>query len=429
MALRFLKLTPPRVRAGRRGGVAVAEQVLSSEAVADAADGPGGLLAAIGALRDALVGFEAELWSGAACAAAVERLAEAERLCASARARAAARAGECGAHRGRGFGSTAEWMARLAGTSTGAARAELETIAALGECPATAEAVAAGELSLAQAREITSTAAKVAGVEGELLSHARTHSLRGLKEKARRLRLDSIDPEELHRRQHAEQRFRHGTNEIGQIWGSFALPPEVGIPIINRLDVETDRLWRAGRSEGRTEPRDYYAALAFAAMLAGEGKPHHLRADVVFVCDLRAYRRGHAHEGEPCHVIGGGPVPVHVVRDAVEADAFIKAVTHDGVDIHTVVHYGRYLKTELRTALELGSPPEFLGKSCDDGCGRRYGLQWDHHNPVANHGPTSLRNLKALSTPCHAEKTERDRQAGLLDNRIDKIPARAGPPG
>jgi hypothetical protein len=321
-------------------------------------------------------------------------------------------------------------MARAAGTSTGRARRELDTIAALGECPTTADAVASGELSLEQAGEITATVAQVPGSEGDLLDHARNHSLRGLKERARRLRLDAMDPDKRHRRQHSEQRARHGTNELGQIWGTFTLAPEIGVPIVNRWDTETDRLWRAGRAEGRPEPRDYYAALALAAMLSGEGKPHHLLADVVFVCDLGAYRRGHPHQGEPCHVMGGGPVPVSVVRAAVEADAFIKAVTHDGTNIDTVVHYGRHIKAELRTALELGDPPHFEGKSCTEpGCDRRYGLQWDHLDPVANHGPTSHRNLQARCIPDHIKKTERDRQAGLLDNRKDNpATTRAGPP-
>jgi hypothetical protein len=35
------------------------------------------------------------------------------------------------------------------------------------------------------------------------------------------------------------------------------LPPEVGIPIMNRLDAETDRLWQRARQEagGRGEAR------------------------------------------------------------------------------------------------------------------------------------------------------------------------------
>ncbi|MGD0811898.1 MAG: HNH endonuclease signature motif containing protein, partial [Acidimicrobiales bacterium] len=47
-------------------------------------------------------------------------------------------------------------------------------------------------------------------------------------------------------------------------------------------------------------------------------------------------------------------------------------------------------------------------------CGRRFGLEYDHINPVANNGETSLSNVRALCWQDHKAKTERDRQAGLL---------------
>jgi hypothetical protein len=105
-------------------------------------------------------------------------------------------------------------------------------------------------------------------------------------------------------------------------------------------------------------------------------------------------------------------------------DAFVKAVIHDGTAIDTVVHFGRRIKAELRTALELGAPPDFEGAVCEDGCGRRYGLEWDHTDPVANGGPTSRANLGPRCKPDHWAKTERDRRAGLLGARAQ---ARAGP--
>ena len=45
---------------------------------------------------------------------------------------------------------------------------------------------------------------------------------------------------------------------------------------------------------------------------------------------------------------------------AVEHDAFLKVAFHDGKDIHKIKHFGRHINAELRTALELGSPPEFM---------------------------------------------------------------------
>jgi hypothetical protein len=113
-------------------------------------------------------------------------------------------------------------------------------------------------------------------------------------------------------------------------------------------------------------------------------------------------------------MVGGGPLPPSVVRGLAE-DAFVKVVLHDGVRIDTVAHLGRHIRSELRTALELGPPPDFDGVECAEaGCDRRYGLEWDHVDPLANGGPTSFQNLRARCWPHHRAKTERDRQDGLL---------------
>jgi HNH endonuclease len=99
-------------------------------------------------------------------------------------------------------------------------------------------------------------------------------------------------------------------------------------------------------------------------------------------------------------------------------------VLHDGVQILTVAHLGRYRPAELDTALQLGAPPDFDGVTCSElGCNRKYGLQWDHKDPVANRGPTSAENMQPLCYAHHAEKTERDRKAGLLaGNRKERGP-------
>ena len=145
------------------------------------------------------------------------------------------------------------------------------------------------------------------------------------------------------------------------------------------------------------------------------------------MCDERAYRRGHAHEGEVCHIIGGGPIPVSVARE-IAKDAFLKVVLHDGVEIKQVAHLGRHRPAELETALGLGAPPDFAGVTCcEPGCERRYGLEWDHVDPVANQGPTSFENLAARCYPHHREKTKRDRAAGLLDARSSGRDERAPP--
>jgi len=90
------------------------------------------------------------------------------------------------------------------------------------------------------------------------------------------------------------------------------------------------------------------------------------------------------------------------------------------VNVQTVADFGRHRPAHLETALMLGTPPEFEGVTCAEiGCDRRYGLEWDHVDPCANGGPTSIANLKPECKPHHWEKTERDRKAGLLDGDGD----------
>jgi HNH endonuclease len=413
-----------------------------------------------------LVSFQPEAHSGEDCAALVEELAAVEKATAAARVRAAARAGECGAHRERGFADVSDWMARATGSTAGSAKTALDTAAALESQPEAKAALESGELSFAQARELVRTEAAVPGSTAGLLDVARGESLRTLKEQARDRRLRAIDPEELHARQHAAMYQRHWINALGNVAYAGELPPEFGIPFINRLDAETDRLWLKAHEEARrhntaaqqtladatTEPgddtgsgagagisgakvevrRSALAAQALVRMLEnGDGKGKANRADMVIVCNLRAYRRGHAHEGEPCHIVGGGPIPVSLARE-LGRDAFLKAVLHDGTEIHTIAHFGRRYPAVLQTALDLGGPPDFNGNVCAaPGCDRRYHLQRDHIDPVANGGLTSYANNQRLCPPDHRIKTEHDRNAGLLRGKKPRNrgpdPKRAGP--
>jgi hypothetical protein len=388
-------------------------------------------------LRAALVDFQPELLSGDDCAGLVEELAITENVCGVARLRAADRAGQCGAHKERGFADVSEWMARASGSTAGAAKSALDTAAALESQPAVKAALEAGELSLAQARELVRTEAECPGATADLLEVAKTESLRSLKDKARDRRVRAIDPEELHRLQHAAMGARHGRNRLGNVTITLEMPPEFGVPITSRMDAETDRLWQhwrrqtngtcerdvmltgelfadAGSAVTASRRRAALAAHAFLRMLdtGGNGKAH--QADLVIVCDLAAYRRGHTHHGEPCHIIGGGPIPVSLAHE-LGRDAFLKAVLHNGTEIHTIAHFGRRYPAVLRTALMLGAPPDFDGPTCSEpGCGRRYHLERDHLDPCANGGLTTYTNLGSPCWPHHRIKTDRDRKAGLL---------------
>jgi hypothetical protein len=376
-------------------------------------------------VRAVLGASDPALSAGDLCATIAEDLAATEKAVAAARLRYAVRAAECGEHRTRGFAGPAEWVSRSAGCSVGEARIDLATTAALDDCPTTREAVNAGELSLAQAAEVV----RVPGCEDELLGFARTHSLRSLREKARRRHLERVDPDELHAEQHRQRGVHHRRDELQMLRGTFAFAPAFGVRFANRLDAETDRVWREARRSGLTPTRAQCAADAFERLFEGKGAGTG-RTDLVLVCDLDAYTRGHAHPGEVTQILGGGPIPVSIAR-RLAVDAFVKVVLHRGTKVDTIIHYGRRRPTVLQTILDLGDPPDFDGAACaDEGCDRRFGLEWDHVDPAAHDGPVSFANLQPLCAPHHREKTERDRAAGLLDGNGARTRTRKerGPP-
>ncbi len=215
-------------------------------------------------LLSALVAFDPLLWSGADCATLAEQLARASKACETASARAAVRASESGTVMER----PVEFLARVNGSTANAARTAMEAVQAVLVAPETKDALFAGEVSLAQAAVIVSAPEH----EQELLALAKARSLGPVKDAARKHHLAAIDPERLHERQVDMQRFRSWKNDLGNIAFQGELPPEVGVPFVNRLDAETDRCWRAASRDVRRRPREWHTARAFAQVVAGKGR-------------------------------------------------------------------------------------------------------------------------------------------------------------
>ena len=384
----------------------------------------GSVVEVAGELRAVLRGFDPGVVSGEDCARVAEALAATEKACAGVRVLAAARAVEAGSHRLYGFNDGTRWLARQSGSTAGQARQALQMAGRLGECADTKAALLAGELSIAQAAEITQAEAEMTGAESALLPGARQSDLSQLRDRAREHVQARVDPGELRARQFKARGFRHWRDRAGMVRFAGALPPETGLALVRRVELAAVRARRAARAGGAGRERfEVYAADALAGLVAGGGSVDSKRsgpAELVIVCDLFAWRRGHAHVGEVCHIVGGGPIPVEVAKEWAR-DAFVKAALHDGTAIHTVRHFGRHLNATFRTALDLGPVPEFTGRACVD-CGSRWGLQYDHVDPVAHHGPTEYANLKPRCWKDHQTKTERDRQAGLLGPHAPRPP-------
>ena len=380
------------------------------------------VLEAAKALRAELATFEAGLLCGVDCARVAEELSVTERACAAARLVASARAIGDGAHKKAGFTDPVAWLARQGGTTSSQARQALELARSLEAHPETRDALLSGAVSVLQAQEITKAQTDLEGSEHELLEVAKNGDLTKVRDEVRERRLTGTPVHDLHRRQVAARRFRHWRDGLGMVCFEGALPPDTGIPFINRIERRAARLHRDAKRRGLDDRFEANAADAIVELSIGDGGSYPKGAtDLVIVCDLYAWRRGHTHESEPCHLIGGGPIPVDLAKELAR-DAFVKVVLHDGKDIQRVLHAGRKLTAHLRTALDVGPVPAFSGRECID-CTRRYGLEYDHDDPVANQGPTSYANMKSRCRSCHAEKTERDRRAGLLGTTAGRMGA------
>ncbi|MET0627054.1 MAG: HNH endonuclease [Acidimicrobiia bacterium] len=368
-------------------------------------------------LRDDLASFEPGVHSAESCARLAEEFAATAKACEAAAVRAIARAAKSGEHRTRGHADAVDWAAAVAGSTTGAARDALRTVATVDDCPDTRDALLAGAVSLSQAAEIVKTEAEVPGSEHELLELARSSSSGVVRERARKRRLAAVPVDDLYAKQRAARCFRHSRNDLGNVVFRGELTPEVGVAFAKRLDAETKRVHRQARREGSTDSWEMHSADAFARLVTGQGAAKATAPDVILTIDWRTFVTGELSEGGRSEVVGGGPIPPAVVR-AMAGDAFVKAVLHDGVEIHKVLHLGRHIPAEIATALRLGAPPDFDGAVCsDDGCGRRHHLEIDHIDPVANGGATCIDNLELKCWPHHRAKTEADRHDGKLGGR------------
>lgn len=403
-----------------------------------------GLRSAMADMSASLRALEVESVAGDDCASLVGDLTRLEKAVAFTRARLAARAVECGEHVRAGQPNAGEWLSRLTGVGREQSRDELATAVAASSLDGLGSALAEGRLSLRQGHEIAITETEVPGSTLGLIDQAEGSGLKWLKDECRRRREAAADPDDLLARQRRARTLRTWRDAFGMVRISGAFAPLDGIPLLKRLQAEADRLFRAARRAGddETTPEQLTAdalmnlvsagleaaGAAGSAGSAGEGGPvgegtakSKPSTELVIVADIRSLVAGTVQPGGTCHVLGGGPIPVSEGL-ALATDAFIKCVTHDGVRIQSVVHYGRRKKLPavVATALRLGAPPLFHGAACSDRCGCDLGLQIDHVEPVVAGGPTSLANSDVKCTASHKAKTSRERAAGLFGARVSR---------
>lgn len=323
----------------------------------------------------------------------------------------ASRAAEAGTWRGTGCRDAAEHLARRSGTTTRDAAKIIDTSKKVAALPVVADALRDGKLSGPQATEIASAAALAPQRQGELIDLAASEDLKGVRDACGRTRAaNDPDPDGSHRRIHAHRKLTHWSDTEGARHGAWTMTPEASAEIEAILDAFCDKIFHQARRDGSREPLEAYRADALVAMAraaitpnpTGDDTPAPVSKEIVIRVDAQALRRGHAVDGEICEIRGIGPIPVTVAKTWL-ADAFLKGVLIDGVDITLVKHFGRHCPAEVRTALT-----EIHPACAIDGCNRSSRLELDHRNPYALGGEHSIANTQPLCALHHREKTTHD---------------------
>lgn len=258
----------------------------------------------------------------------------------------AARAAEAGQWSAQGHRSPEDWLAKKTGTSYGHAAGTLGASEKLGELPKLQDAARSGALSGAQLNELASAA--TTENEQQLLDASKRQNFKQLRRTcaAEKAKARSNEREEARaERIHTERHHKSWSDGDGAYYYAGRATAAVGARIEAALNAEADKVFKEARAQGRTEPLGAYRLDALVNLLCGGGA----KVDSTVVVRVDESRlRG---EGGLCECPSTGPVPVSEVIGTILAGAFVKIVAHSGGDITRVVHHGRHVPAELRTAI------------------------------------------------------------------------------
>jgi uncharacterized protein DUF222 len=323
----------------------------------------------------------------------LDAASEVEQRAASLKTLVAARAAEAGEWARQGHRSPEGWLAHKTGTSYGQAAGTLNASEKLPELPALDDAVRKGELSQPKLNELA--AAATPDNEEKLVAASKREGFKQLRKTCAKAKAEARSDERdeaRHERIHKERYFRSSTDADGAYRFEGKTTAVVGARIEAAIGAEADKVFKEAREAGRNEPLAAYRADALVNLICGGGA----RVDTTVVIRVDESRLRGA--GGVCESPSTGAVPVSEAIGAILADAFVKIVAHDGVDISLVSHHGRRIPAEVRTAvLERDS------YTCvRPGCGATTRLQIHHWRvDYGKKGATAYWNLCAACPHDH----------------------------
>jgi hypothetical protein len=365
-------------------------------------------------LREVAAGFDASLITASDAVTIAGECAEIERLAAGMRMAAAGRVAESGMWKAKGHRSPADWLAATSRCPVREAAAVLDTAKQLIDLPATAAAVRSGDLTPSQAGQVASAATVAPQAEGDLLWTAAHASHKGLRDAAQKIRAsaDHRNRATLDTAIHAARYLRPGVDDEGAFRLGLRGTTTAGARFMELLKPYLEKVFVEGRKNGN---RDAFEARAFDALFAmaeaahtqsnadgasGSSLPGGSNTKVIVRIDYSALIRGYPVTGETVEIAGLGPVSVDCVK-AMMQDAFLAAVVTKGVDVASVVHYGRKFTAHQRTALEA-----VVAQECTNiACNQTVALELDHVDPWATTHESRIGSAEWLCKHDHDLKT------------------------
>jgi hypothetical protein len=344
------------------------------------------------ALRARLATLEPECYSGANAARHAEITAEIRNLGETATLLFAKRAADTGGWTRTSHAvSPEQWLATVTGTSEHAARESLKTADRLDAAPVTAEKLRAGELSLAQATQVTAAVAADPESEPRML-RATTRGFRELRDTKEQVITAASDEDRLRQVARDERHLTGWTRGLAT-HGSFSGPTEAVTDLFDAIEPLARQAFDAARATGDHQPLAAYRFDALIALARGAVPTNTAtRAEPVVRARVGLQRLLGDPVTDPaediCEIPGVGAVPVAHAREVL-SHGLLELVITNGVDVQTVVSTTRRVPKALRIALE-----ERDGGTCKiRDCGHTRAIHRHHTQEFAKHHITNYQIL------------------------------------
>ena len=292
-------------------------------------------------------------------------------------------------------------LAALAGLSRREAAAQVKTVEALDALPQAREALAAGDLSMANARTLAraSETAGAAAVEGDgsLLAKAASQTPEQFSREARRWesRRSPDNGEDRYRRQRARRQLRTWTNEAdGMVHVRGEFDPVTGAKLQTRLLKEAEKLRRCDLDNPQGEQRSYNQRLADAlgTLTSGSTGASGDKASVEISIVQHLTPEGDKAFAE---ISGGDTIPPSVLEEHF-CDSPVVGVVYSskGVPLWRGTTQPGPTKTQIETVVGRYGTCAGCGAHADS-------CQTHHIIPRSQGGPHNVDNLMLLCWSCH----------------------------